>query len=43
MSERHTRTEEEKRIDHRSLVIGMGIGAAVIAVYVVFYYLGLIH
>jgi len=43
MSEKHSRTEEEKRIDRRSLVIGMCIGAFIIAIYVVLYYMGLIH
>lgn len=43
MSEKHSRTEEQKRIDRRSLVIGMCIGAAIIGVYVVLYYAGLIH
>ncbi|HLJ35757.1 MAG TPA: hypothetical protein VKU38_19025 [Ktedonobacteraceae bacterium] len=43
MSEKHSRTAEEKRIDRRSFVIGIGIGVAVIALYVVFYYAGLIH
>jgi len=43
MSEKHSRTEEEKHIDHRSFVVGIGIGVVIIAVYVVFYFLGLIH
>ena len=43
MSEKHSRTEEQKRIDHRSFVIGIGIGVVVITLYIVFYFLGLIH
>ena len=43
MSEKHSRTEEQKRIDRRSFVIGIGIGVVVITLYIVFYFLGLIH
>lgn len=43
MSEKHSRTEEEKHVDRRSFVVGIGIGVVIIAVYVVFYFLGLIH
>lgn len=43
MSENHLRTAEEKRIDRRSFIIGIFIAAAIMGLFVVLYYAGLLH
>jgi hypothetical protein len=43
MSEgKRPRTEEQRRIDRRSFYIGIGIGIAIMALYVILYFAGYI-
>jgi len=42
MSEKHTPTEEEKKINRRSFIIGMCIGLAFIVLFIILYFAGLI-
>jgi hypothetical protein len=43
MSEKRTPTEEEQKINRRSFIIGIGIGAAFIILFTVLYFMGLIR
>jgi hypothetical protein len=42
MSEKHTPTEEEKKITRRSFIIGICIGLAFIILFTILYFAGLI-
>jgi hypothetical protein len=42
MSEKHTPTEEEKKINRRSFIIGIFIGLAFIILFTILYFAGLI-
>jgi hypothetical protein len=42
MSEKHTPTEEEKKINRRSFIVGIFIGLAFIILFVILYFAGLI-
>lgn len=42
MSEKHILTEEERKINRRSFIIGIGIAMAFIALFTILYFAGLI-
>lgn len=42
MSDKYTPTEEERKINRRSFIIGIGIGMAFIILFTVLYFAGLI-
>jgi hypothetical protein len=43
MSEKSSQSDEEKRINHRSFYIGMCIATAIIVLYIILYYAGLMR